>query len=128
MMLPGTLSPDSVGLVVIEDDWFTVDQIAGALAGSRYRIIEAVPTVDRALNVLAQLRPRAAILDGTLRGQSTTGVARHLQSTRTPFLMLTGSQPVYTSAIGQSIPALLKPFGQQELLATLDSLPIAVRT
>lgn len=87
---PADPQPKPSGLIlVVEDDYFVATDLAAMLADSGFQVLGPVSTVEAALQLIAQHRPDAAVLDVRLRNALVTPLARALHEMRVPFVLAT---------------------------------------
>ena len=77
-------------VLVVEDELILAMELERLLAGLGHAVLGPVPTVGRALRLLAWQRPDAALLDVNLGGESATPVAAALLERGVPFVLVTG--------------------------------------
>ena len=77
-------------IMIVEDEMLVAMELEALLAEQGCAVIGPAPTADRALALLAEGLPDAAILDVNLNGQTATPVAAALRAQNVPFLLATG--------------------------------------
>ena len=78
-------------LLVVEDDYFLAEAIAGGLAAAGAEVVGPVGTIDDALDLLeATAQLDGAVLDLNLHGEMAFPVADSLMELRVPFVFATG--------------------------------------
>jgi two-component SAPR family response regulator len=105
-------------VMVVEDEMLLAMELEILLTDLGCGVIGPVPSVDRALALLDQQRPDAAVLDVNLNGQTALPVAAALNAQHVPFLLATG----YTDALQaelQDAPRIGKPVNHTELMRAL---------
>ena len=108
-------------VLVVEDEFLLAMELEALLEQRGCRVLGPVATIDRALAVLDNHRPAAAVLDVNLKGTRATPIAAALQDRRVPFVLVTGygdGQLNEPELKGQ--PRLEKPLNRQKLLRTLE--------
>ena len=77
-------------VLVVEDELVVAMELEALLTGLGHTVLGPVPTVERALALLARERPDLALLDVNLNGQWVTPVAEALRAHGVPFVLVTG--------------------------------------
>jgi DNA-binding response OmpR family regulator len=78
----------SVRVLVVEDEAILAIDIADQLTQAGFEVIGPVPSVSKALKLIAGAGCDIAVLDVNLRNETAEPVARELRSRSTPFLFL----------------------------------------
>ena len=108
-------------VLVVEDEFLLAMELEAMLEQRGCRVLGPVATIDRALAVLANHRPAAAVLDVNLKGTRATPVAVALQDRGVPFVLVTGYSDVQlTEPELKGRPRLEKPLDPWKLLRTLE--------
>ena len=98
----GQILQDAPRILVVEDEYLIALELDIQLRAAGYRVIGPAPDVDRALKLLRDEAPDAAVLDVNLAGEWVTPVAHALQAMSVPFILASG----YVAADLQGIPVL----------------------
>ena len=77
------------------------------------------PSVDMALDLIAQHKPDAALLDVHLAGFTAEPIADHLRSLLIPYIVVSGFSRKTVPRTLRSAPFVAKPFYRSELLQPL---------
>jgi CheY-like chemotaxis protein len=77
-------------ILIVEDEWLIADFLSALLEEAGYETIGPAPSVERALAVLSQETPDAAILDVMLGREKSYPVAEALTTRNIPFVFTTG--------------------------------------
>lgn len=77
-------------VLIVEDELIIAMELERLLRSLGCVPLDAVPTVRKALRVLAAERPDVAVLDVNLQGERVTPVAETLQAKGVPFVLVTG--------------------------------------
>lgn len=86
-----TQPPQALRLLLVEDEFFLAQDLAGSLAALGAAVLGPVPTVDRALQLIEADDPiDYALVDLNLRGQLAYPVADALMQRGVPFAFVTG--------------------------------------
>jgi two-component system, response regulator PdtaR len=108
-------------VLVVEDEFLLAIELEALLEQRGCRVLGPVATIDRALAVLADHRPAAAVLDVNLRGKRATAVAAALRDLGVPFVLVTGySDAQLNEPELQGRPRIDKPLDRRKLLRTLE--------
>ncbi len=87
------------------------------------QVVGPVPSVERALKVIAAQPPEAATLDLNLNGESSAPIAAALQEISVPFIVVSGYGDKHMGdPIFRHVPLVKKPYDAAELLRTLAML------
>ncbi len=108
-------------IMIVEDEMLVAMELEALLAEQGCAVIGPAPTADRALALLAEGLPDAAILDVNLNGQTATPVAAALRAQNVPFLLATGySQSLQLEL--KDTPRVDKPVNHERLVRVLAQL------
>jgi DNA-binding response OmpR family regulator len=107
-------------ILVVEDEYFIAQEIADALAGAGYAVLGPCPTVRQAMAHVEACD--AAVLDASLRGESSLPVAEALAARAVPFAVVTGFSVSQLPAGMAAAPVLTKPLRARDLTALLADL------
>lgn len=113
---------DGISILVVEDEPLIACEIALCIEEAGGTVIGPIATLGRALAVIEQTTPSAAVLDVRLGRDEVGPAARALASRRIPFLFHTGHADGVTLADWREAPIVRKPAPPQELLQTLREL------
>ena len=101
-------------VLVVEDEYMVASLIADYLANLGCEVIGPVRSSGRALEVIAQEHPDAAVLDINLNPGTSAPVARALEHEGLPFLYMTGYEDLtMLPAELRDHPILRKPMSQR---------------
>jgi DNA-binding response OmpR family regulator len=112
-----------IAVLVVEDDFNLARSLAALLASHGAEVVGPVPSVARALELLAGRSVDVAVLDVQLRGETVAPVAERLHADRVPIVFLTGVRD-----LGQlpdrfeRYPRLDKPVDRHGLLSTVRTV------
>jgi CheY-like chemotaxis protein len=76
--------------LIVEDELVIAMELESLLSALGCIVIDAVPSVGKAIRLLAGERPDAAVLDVNLQGERVTPVAALLRERGIPFVLVTG--------------------------------------
>ncbi len=111
-------------ILVVEDELVVALDLAATLRDGGFQVLGPVTTVPAALQLLAQQRPDAAVLDVNLRNDLVTPVAHAQRAMHVPFVVVSA----YSRAALQSdevlsgAPKLDKPVLPSELVNAVNDL------
>jgi DNA-binding NarL/FixJ family response regulator len=108
-------------IMIVEDEMLVAMELEALLAEQGCAVIGPAPTADRALALLAEGLPDAAILDVNLNGQTAAPVAAALRAQNVPFLLATG----YSQSLQPELkdtPRVDKPVNHERLVQALTQL------
>ena len=106
-------------VLVVEAEYFLADDMAQALRKLGAEIVGPVPTLDKALALLAAEPIDAAVLDINLKGQTVYPVADALIGRGVPFVFATGYGEAEVPPTYRDVPRWEKPFNPQDLAKVL---------
>jgi CheY-like chemotaxis protein len=109
-------------VLVVEDEYFIADDMARALSSLGGEVVGPVPTLDKALALVAAERVDAAVLDINLKGQTVFPVADALRERGVPFVFATGYDQSAVPVEYEDVPRWEKPFNPQDLAKMLPSI------
>ena len=114
---------DGHRILVAEDELLLAMEIRRFLEDWGCLVLGPVPSVSRALALLAEEAPDGAVLDVNLKGELAAPVAEALAAREVPFVLLTGyGVPMVTEPVLRAAPRLDKPVSPVSLEAALMSL------
>lgn len=116
---------DQVRILIVEDEFITMDALRDALTGMGYGISGDVMKADEALRVLDEGQTDLAILDIHIKGsRSGIWLAEQIRERyHIPFIFLTAfgdKQTIADAARTQPGSYLVKPFVEQDLHAAIE--------
>lgn len=110
-------------VMLVEDEWLIALEMKGLLEQWGGIVLGPVATVARALALLDQSGPDAAVLDLNLKGEYAKPVAAALSAKGVPFLILTSyGRNQVTSPELQNVPHLSKPINEAQLFRALGEI------
>lgn len=113
-------------ILVVEDNALMADMVAEVLEEAGARIVGPFTTMVEALESLSELTAiDGAVLDIGLDEADSYPLADALQTTRIPFLFLTGLERHNLPQRFDRAPHMLKPFLGEELIRKLVEIDIA---
>jgi DNA-binding response OmpR family regulator len=112
-----------VTVLLVEDDAIIALDLETGLRELGCTVIGPAATVNEALTLLRDHRPRVALLDLGLRDGPATPVAAALNAAGVPFVLVTGYNPSDLDAPAlRGAPRLVKPFDLEALAPVLRAL------
>lgn len=110
-------------LLVVEDEYFLADEMAGALAAAGAEIVSWVGDRSEAADMIDSGRPiDAAVLDINLHGEMAYPLADALRMRDIPFVFATGYDRAAILDAYQDVPRWEKPFDADGLVLSLSRL------
>lgn len=110
-------------LLVVEDEPLLGMLLEDVLTDAGAVVLGPAPTVERALDLLAQQPVDAAILDVNLAGVRSDAVAVRLEQLGVPFIYATAyGDSALDLGAGREVPVLRKPYDVADVMAALDRL------
>ena len=131
MVLPGSQGPapgpaepsaglNGIRILVVEDSWHIGQALAELLQLMGAEVIGPAPTTTRALSLLAERSPHAAIVDFTLRdGERADSLINRLHTQGVPIVVISGNEALPSQTVKAATAVLSKPFSDEQLLAVL---------
>jgi two-component system, response regulator PdtaR len=112
---------EGLRVLVVEDELVIAMELESLLEGLGCVVLDSAPSVGRALCLLSDERPDAAVLDVNLQGERVTPVAEALQQQDVPFVLVTGYgiERLHDEAL-QSAEYVRKPVDEPRLVAALS--------
>jgi CheY-like chemotaxis protein len=103
-------------VLIVEDELIIAMELESMLARLGCVVLDAAPTVKRALRAVTHQHPDLAILDMNLQGERATPVAEALQEQGVPFVLATGygSERLPERAL-QDVLCIRKPVNHHQL-------------
>lgn len=111
-------------ILVVEDEFHIAAEIANALRARAISVVGPVPSVDAAMNALAEQRVDGAILDLNLQGQLAYPVADALAQRRIPFVIASGYDMRSMPSRYRLFPRIEKPFDADNVIALWDRIAL----
>jgi DNA-binding response OmpR family regulator len=109
-------------ILVVEDEFFIAKEIADALVLAGFEVLGPCPTVRQALSQLDGAHCDAAVLDASLRDESSLPVAQVLTQRRIPFIVVTGFSSDQLPEELAAVTVLSKPLDAQNLISHLGQI------
>jgi two-component system, response regulator PdtaR len=109
-------------ILVVDDERLIALDIRDILEGWGCAVMGPVSTTTAALALIEEQLPDAAILDVSLKGETSQPVADALQTRGRPFLVLTAYQRRHLSGALVNAPLLSKPVDERKLHQELSTL------
>ncbi len=122
---PTTPQDGAAGLIlVVEDELLIALDLAATLRDGGFRVLGPVTTVPAALQLLAQQRPDAAVLDVNLRNDLVTPVAHALRAMHVPFAVVSAYSraALRNDQVLSGAPKLDKPVLPSDLVNAVNGL------
>ncbi|MEZ5842491.1 MAG: HWE histidine kinase domain-containing protein [Hyphomicrobiaceae bacterium] len=121
--IPGSAEVASkTRVLVVEDEALLAVDIAAMLEGAGYKVVGPVGNASAALSLIDENGCDAALLDITLRNETSESVANRLEALAIPFLVVTGYSHSQLPAAYRGAPAISKPLRRALLLSELERL------
>ena len=111
-----------INVLVVEDEWWIAEMIAGILNNAGYGVIGPADTIEASLTLVEDQRVDAALLDVNLGTTMSYPVADALIARSTPTLLMTGYHYTDLPHLYHQLPLLSKPTTPQSILAALAQL------
>lgn len=107
-------------VLLVEDEFFIALDIGQQLADAGFEVVGPAPSVSKALSLVDEQGCDVAILDVNLGGETSEPVARKLQESDKPFVVLSGYSIDNKAAPWFGDAAVLsKPLRMDDLVAAL---------
>lgn len=108
-------------VLIVEDEFFIALDIGQQLADAGFEVVGPAPSVAKALGLIAEQGCDVAVLDINLGGETSEPVARKLQESDKPFVVLSGYSTDNKLPWFGDAPVLTKPLRMEELVSALRS-------
>jgi CheY-like chemotaxis protein len=107
-------------VLIVEDELIIAMELERLLGRLGCVVLDAVPTVKRALRAVGHQEADVAVIDMNLQGERATPVAEALQEQEVPFVLVTGygSERLPERAL-QDVPCLRKPVDGHQLASAI---------
>ncbi|SDN53628.1 CheY chemotaxis protein or a CheY-like REC (receiver) domain [Methylobacterium phyllostachyos] len=110
-------------ILVVEDEYLIASEVKRWLLTAGAIVVGPVPSVDGALDLIADHRPDAAVLDVNLGDRDTAyPIADKLGILGVPYLFATGDLHLADASVYGHRPWIEKPFVESELVRVLTKL------
>lgn len=111
---------DGLRVLIVEDELLIAMELEDLLGRLGCRVVEAAPTIGRALRAVERQQPDVAVLDVNLHGEQVTPVAAALREQGVPFVLVTGygRERLPPGAL-QEVPCLRKPVDCRQIAGAL---------
>lgn len=110
-------------MLIVEDEMLVAMELDSLLRDQGCTVLGPAATVKRAIALIAEERPDAALLDLNLNGQPAIPVAAELNRQGVPFIIVSGYSKTHMQAPELSrARRLAKPVERQRLLGELGQL------
>jgi CheY-like chemotaxis protein len=109
-------------ILVVEDEWLIADTFLTTLEAGGFRVLGPAARVSEALELIAENGLDAAILDVSLRGETSVSIARVLAEKSVPFAFVTGYVSGGIPDDFKDHTILNKPLGDAQLLSCVRKL------
>lgn len=120
MTIQGDRSLAGVRVLVAEDEFVNKLLFEDMLAELGAEVVASVSSADKIAAAAARDRPDVVILDVNLRGELVYGAATALRERGTPFVFVSGYNPLLDSPLDlEDVPRVNKPFRLRELETAL---------
>ena len=111
---------DGLRVLIVEDELIIAMELEDLLRELGCSVVEAAPTIMRALRAAERQQPDVAVLDVNLHGEPVTPVANALREQGIPFVLVTGYGPErLPQGALQEVPCLRKPVNCQQIAGAL---------
>ena len=106
-------------VLIVEDEFFIALDIGQQLADAGFEVVGPAPSVAKALSLVAEQGCDVAVLDVNLGGETSEPVARKLQESDKPFVVLSGYSIDNKQSWFGDATVLSKPLRMDDLVAAL---------
>ena len=106
-------------VLIVEDEYFLADDLARGFGKEGISIVGPVPSVDRAMALVAQKQINLAVLDIALDGDKVYDVADALMAQEVPVLFVTGYDRDAIPDRYANVPICQKPVGADDVIKAL---------
>jgi CheY-like chemotaxis protein len=113
---------DARTVLIVEDEWLIAELLQEVLIGAGYQVLGPASRVREALQLLEDSQPDIAVLDVSLRGETSFDLARALAKRSIPFIFMTGHVSNDLLAEFKGRPLLNKPVDDAKLVSCVAKL------
>ncbi len=116
-------SEGSPRILVAEDDFLVAMDLEDLLGNQGWTVVGPLPTVEAALERIAETSPDAAVLDVDMAGERSMPVAAALKARGVPFVLVTGYTAVQLpEAEFAGAVRVGKPYSDGELVGVIRTM------
>jgi CheY-like chemotaxis protein len=117
---------DGLRVLIVEDELLVAMELEDLLGRLGCRVVEAAPTIGRALRAVARQQADVAVLDVNLHGERVTPVAEALREQGVPYVLVTsyGRDRLPEGAL-QEVPCLAKPVDRHKIASAIAAVVAA---
>jgi DNA-binding response OmpR family regulator len=110
-------------ILVVEDEYFIAVELRNVLKKNGYEVLGPVSSVNKALELLKDHRPDAAVLDVNLGTEKVTPVAVHLKVMGVPYILATASDAAELARYPAltDVPCVGKPTNPKLLIEAIQA-------
>lgn len=103
-------------ILIVEDEFYIAADLAASLEDMGFRVVGPVPSIPKALALIAVERLDGALLDANLNGVSSGPIADALVERGIPFVVVTGygSGDLLTDRLSKA-PRMTKPWEPSDM-------------
>jgi CheY-like chemotaxis protein len=117
---------DGLRVLIVEDELLVAMELEDLLGRLGCRVVEAAPTVGRALRAVERQQPDVAVLDVNLHGERVTPVADALREHGVPFVLVTSyGRDRLPEGTLRAAPCLPKPVDREQIASALAAVVAA---
>lgn len=117
----------SFAVLVVEDDYFIANEIAGVLRECRAEVLGPVPDVAQALALLDRHKVDCAVLDLNLRGELAFELAAQVRRRGVPMVVATGYDATMLPPQFEQVVRLEKPIDLNRLVRAVGETRSVLR-
>ena len=111
---------DGLRVLIVEDELVIALELETLLGRLGCTVIEAAPTIRRALRAAAHQHPDVAVLDVNLHDERVTPVAEALRAQGVPFVLVTGYvRDRLPEGPLREVPCIPKPVNSRQMASAL---------
>ncbi len=107
-------------ILVVEDNALLAIELAQALEGAGFDVAGPALTVAQSMAQIEKSGCDAAVLDISLRGETSEPVARELRARGIPFITMTGYARTQQPAAFEGAPTFTKPVAMEQVIGELQ--------
>jgi CheY-like chemotaxis protein len=108
-------------VLVVEDEFIIADEIASIIEGAGHSVLGPFGSVAEALAGLEKATPDFAVIDASLRGQSSAPVGNRLRDLGVPFCVCTGYRLDDLRASFGEVTVVAKPVRARAIVDLLEA-------
>jgi DNA-binding NtrC family response regulator len=109
-----------MGVLIVEDSWNVAESLKAIVDGAGARVVDAVPSVDAALRVVATQPVSVVLVDMNLKDGFADPLVDELIARDIPYVIITAYEALPSNADRAALARMTKPLDQAAIAAVLS--------